>query len=118
MENKINEDNFKIKVQRANKHHAKKREIGEVLHLFIQTVTDIVYRIYECVRKPTAGIANYTNLQSFSTTFNSLLMEVPAITAYCNECLKDISTTYGSKPKKILLYSGSTSLGRDVLRNV
>jgi len=118
LENKINEDNFKIKVQRANKHHAKKREIGEVLHLFIQTVTDIVYRIYECVRKPTAGIANYTKLQSFSTTFNSLLMEVPAITAYCNECLKDISTTYGSKPKKILLYSGSTSLGRDVLRNV
>ena len=118
LENKISEENFKIKVQRANKHHAKKREIGEIVHLFVETVTDIVYRINEFLLQHNTEIPISHNRQIFSKNLNSLIEEVPVIKEYCNECLKDIATTYNSKPKKILLYSSSSSAGRDVLRNI
>ena len=118
LENKINEEEFKVKVQRANKHHAKKREIGEVLHLFIQTITDIVFRINDFVNK-TNEIHTSQDLPLFAGQLTELTNEVPAITVYCNECLKDISSTYNSKPKKIVLYTLSTFRGgaRDVLTN-
>ena len=42
----ITEEEFKIKVQRANKSHEKKREILEVLNMFVTTVGDIMHRAF------------------------------------------------------------------------
>ena len=47
----ITENDFKVRVQRANKQHEKKREIGEIVHLYIQTITDIIYRLAEYAKK-------------------------------------------------------------------
>jgi hypothetical protein len=61
------------------------------LDLFIQTVTDIMYRIE----------------LSHPDDFNrpSMLSEVGRIQQYCNECLEEIANTYGSRVKKLVLYN-------------
>jgi hypothetical protein len=82
---------FQQTVQRENKKYEKKKEIAEVLDLFIQTVTDIMYRIE----------------LSHPNDFNrpSIFSEIGRIQQYCNECLEEIANTYGSRVKKLVLYN-------------
>ena len=96
----ITENDFKVRVQRANKQHEKKREIGEVVHLYIQTITDIVYRLAEY----TKTIPSTENSEAILENSNKVLDESEAICSYVNECLQDIATTYGSVKKAIRIY--------------
>lgn len=108
----LSEEDFKVRVQRANKQHEKKREIGEVIHLYIQTVTDIVYRLNEYARNDEdliiQGSLNRANSDEerevISNKAIAMLDESLAIRDYANECLADIATTYGSKKKAIRIY--------------
>jgi hypothetical protein len=106
--NQISEEEFKMKVQRANKANEKKREIGNVLQLFVQTVTDIIYRVHE--RATTARVVangngnNNDSKVELRDQVNEILDEVEAIRAYSNECLESIGTTYGSKKKWLTVY--------------
>ena len=82
---------FQQTVQRENKKYEKKKEIAEVLDLFIQTVTDIMYRIE----------LTHPNDSNRPVIF----LEVSRIQQYCNECLEEIANTYGSRVKKLVLYN-------------
>ena len=105
LQKKISEEEFKIKVQRANKLHEKKREMSGVLNLFVTTVADIMYRIEVYIhglnRDPLVSAASKLNVE---TQVGVILDEVDVIRTYSNECLRNIANTYGSKPKQLVMY--------------
>ena len=89
MRNQITKDELKVLLQRNNKRNEKHREILNVFELVVNTVQDIILRIYNNLSNP--------NMEtSFESKFVEL-NEIPPIIKYANECLKDISKTYSSK---------------------
>ena len=109
----ISEDEFKIKIQRANKLHQKKREIGEIIHLFIQTVTDIMYRINDSVSNK-RGCTTKEERDTVYQNIQNNLSEVNEIIKYTDECFEDIASTYNCKKRKIKIYT-SRERYREVL---
>lgn len=108
----IDEDTFKTRVQRANKQHEKKREIGDVIHLYLQTVTDIVHRLGDYAKTPLVQgnktkATNTEERTAIKNRSNAILNEAEAIRDYANECLRDIGNTYGSKAKAIRIYDAA-----------
>jgi hypothetical protein len=103
LQKKISEDEFKIKVQRANKMHEKKREISGVLNMFVTTVADIIQRVEVFTQGLPAGQNTASKLEA-EVQIGVILDEVETIRTYTNECLLTISNTYGSKPKQLVLY--------------
>jgi len=109
----ISESDFKIRVQRANKKHEKKREMGEILDLFSRTVTEIVLRMVQ-ESTPDSG---FEQIQPF-------WKEIEGIQEYANEVLCDIATTYACKKHQLMFYNtvigykykqnGNDKLTRDV----
>ena len=131
--NEISEEDFKIKVQRANKQHEKKREIGDVIRLYIQTITDITFRLHEYSQNTVSLVRQdrdkaepfkartYEERILVKQHANEILNETEVILDYANECLFDIGTTYGSKIKGIKIYSLDQPVyhgGRDVLYTI
>ena len=75
---KINEKEFKFELQKANKSYDKKKEIRDVLIMFRNAATDIIYRYFDDL-----------NID----TINEI---IPLIDYVNNECLESISKTYNS----------------------
>jgi hypothetical protein len=93
LRNKISEENFKIQIQRLDKKHQKNREIHNIFTILNNTVTDILYRFESEVRS-----ANfYTRSIEEKQSTIDILNEIDRIREYVNECLLEISKTYGSK---------------------
>ena len=116
LRNRISEEEFKIKIQRANKQHQKKREIGEIIHLFVQSTTDILYRVHDCVDgKPKCKTPPEQDV--LHTQITTLLDEINTLVEYTDECFVDIATTYGCKQRKIRIYNDRDRY-RDVLVTV
>lgn len=126
----ITAEEFKIRIQRANKQHAKKREMGDVIRLYIQTITDIAFRLSAYSQDTTSlkkkeegdrkahSLEERTNIKKHAS---DMLNEVEAIREYANECLLDIGNTYGAKVKEIRVYSADEPTyrgARDVLFTV
>lgn len=108
----ISEKIFKLKLQQNNKKFEKKREIFEVLQLFKNTVTEIIFRYRDAVRQlynnDINEIQEYENIQ--------ILNEVPVIIEYVNECLLNISKTYSSTQLHIVInYPENTGRSSEVL---
>jgi hypothetical protein len=94
----ISEQVFVRNIQRDDKKTEKYREIYEVLNLFVQTITDIMYRIF----------AKTSEINEISTKsaviFTEILLitdEIKRIQEYVNECLDEISVTYKCVKYKI-----------------
>lgn len=98
LRNYIDETEFKIRLQRMDKKTSRQREIYDILTVIQNAVTDILYRYYEKV--------------NVNTTYDSLIEEekreillipdeIKNIINYANECLKDVSTTYGTKERRL-----------------
>jgi hypothetical protein len=83
--NEIDEETFKILVQRNDKKHRKNNEISQVIQVSITTVTDIVFRIIDNLKKSAPG----------EDKFDELMSEFNGVREYCNEIFKDISFAYG-----------------------
>jgi len=84
LRNKLTKDELKIRLQREDKNHQKRREIHNVFTMLVNTVTDIIYRFHnDVITKNGNGI--------------STLSEVDQIVTYSNECFADISKIWGSK---------------------
>jgi len=83
--NEIDEDTFKILVQRNDKKHRKNNEISQVLQVSITAATDIVFRIIDDLKKSTPG----------NDKFDEIMSEFNGVREYCNEIFKDISFAYG-----------------------
>ena len=93
LRNKISEETFKIQIQRLDKKHQKNLEIHNVFTILYNTITDILYRFDNEVR---AGSFSMRSIEEQQSTID-ILKEIDRIRDYVNECLLDISKTYGSK---------------------
>jgi len=103
--NKLIDDNeFRMKIQRKSKLHEKKHEIGLILDLFIRTTTEILLRMGRELQ--VAYNSRYTeNPMRLNKTIEEYLKEVEGIREYANDCLKDISTAFMCKRKEIHFYT-------------
>lgn len=77
MRKKITQEQFKTTIYKREKHLEKKREIHDVLMMYINSMTDILYRLRD--------------------SNNQDLTEINALKMYTNGCLNKISTIYNSK---------------------
>ena len=86
MRNYIDEDQFKVLLQKDYKKSNKYREILEVIQLLSVTIIDIVFRFIEEIKDP-LWVYNLERIK-----------EIDAIVKYANECFLKISRTYNSIP--------------------
>jgi hypothetical protein len=88
MRNLISEDTFKFEVQKNDKRFQRNTEISNIIQLFVDTVTDIVYRFRD-------NLTEYaTKTETEQTAICQILDEIKPITEYSNDCFRDISKTY------------------------
>lgn len=94
MRNFIDEQCFKTRLQRDNKKYEKKREISEILEMFITTSSDIMRRYYRELR----------NCKTAEEIFKiTILQEIDRIVEYANECLAVTCNVYDSVKLCIVL---------------
>lgn len=97
LRNQINEDQFKSILQKNDKKVSKKREIYLVYVMFMNTVTDILYRFRDIVGENNLSSIDDEKIQQMAATLN----EVKQIVKYVNECLCGIEKVYSCKIHKL-----------------
>ena len=90
----MDEKKFKRRVQMLYKKFYKEKEIQNVLVMFKQTVTDILYRYRE-------ALDHEQGTPEEALKHTSILDEVGYLEQYVNTCLKNISIAYQSTPLEI-----------------
>lgn len=101
LRNYIDESEFKMRLQRMDKKTSQKREIYDILTVIQNATTDILYRYLDMI---TQKMDNTTyNRLSEDDKRDILLIpsEIKNIINYANECLQDVSTTYGTIQKRL-----------------
>jgi hypothetical protein len=88
--NLISEEQFKTTLQRDVKKNNKKREIFQVLDLYVRSMADILFRYYEMLKKAEPDQCD-----------NEILGEINTLVVYVNECFKRIGNNYSSVVKFI-----------------
>uniref|UniRef100_A0A6C0I0M5 RING-type domain-containing protein n=1 Tax=viral metagenome TaxID=1070528 RepID=A0A6C0I0M5_9ZZZZ len=104
--NEISEPAFKLQLQRDDKRHHKLQELSELFDIVVHTVTDIIHRFQLHVEECPEGEID-------TVIFN----EIDRIVDYTNECLADISKTYGST-KIVLDYNIRLHTGVSALKKL
>lgn len=85
LRNRLTAERFKSLLQQRNKRIHKHREIRNIIDVMSNTTTDILFRFREYL------------MNSPQTECKlDILNEIDRIREYANECLRDISHTYGS----------------------
>lgn len=101
----ISEQEFRVQVQRLHKKHEKKREIFDVLTVYIQSATDILFRFGELVREQGDQsvhmllLGNQAGYDEMIRERAQVLDEVRALIEYCNGCFEDIGKMFQGKPR-------------------
>jgi len=109
LRNRLTEKEFQVKLQRANKLYDKKKETGDVIRLFLQATTDIIFRLIHNLRTA-------KTMPDHVGILDAHFLEVERIRDYVNECLKDISHTFTVDVRTIRLYPhDAPTHPRDVL---
>lgn len=96
MRNKITQADFKMMIQRNNKRFDKNTEIRNVYDLLLNTVTDIILRVYNNLRTERLQFDTTVTITSFELLFEPF-EEIHPIVEYVNECFKEIGHTYSSR---------------------
>jgi hypothetical protein len=95
LEKAIDKATFVRSVQKAAKKKELDQEVGQILHMFIQVVTDTIHRCYATLRPlkmdDVVGIAKVAEI----------LQEVESLRVYVNERLKEVFSTYHYKVREI-----------------
>jgi len=81
----INAERFKSMLQQRHKKILKHGEIRNVIDVVVNTITDILFRFREYLESSPQTECNI-----------EMLDEIDRIREYANECLSEISHTYGS----------------------
>ena len=97
--NEITESRFSSRVHAAYKAFEKKQDIGHVIQLQYQGVTDIIYRFADALKS--MGKMDSQSLAKIHSIFS----EVDELTKYSNEILREHSATYHCK-NYVITYSG------------
>jgi len=84
MRNKIGKQTFEKRIQEKEKKNIKNNEIANVLNMYVNCMTDILYRL---VNNPEAS--------------QTIKEEINALKDYVNESLQRISSTFNSKTYKL-----------------
>jgi len=108
MRNMITKDVFQTRIQRDNKKNEHKREIHDLLQMFIQNITDILYRAYELYSNNRGVfLENTAHVQrnTLALEISTVLKEAERLRLYVNECLIDIAKTYITTPKRIVFFT-------------
>ena len=94
----IDETEFKMRLQRMDKKTNVKREIYDIMNVVQNAVTDIIYRLYDKM----LNMETTYELSGDETKaeFDIIMDEMPRIKEYANECLQDLSNTYGTVRKR------------------
>lgn len=87
----IDEPKFKILVQREHIKFEKKKEISDILGMFVQTSTDILYRYHDALKNP-----NSLSMSEFENSVNAIIAELKALVVFTNECFEVTSDTFKS----------------------
>lgn len=85
----ITETSFKRLLQKRDKETNKKQEIANVLGMYVNSATDIMYRYINELK------------ENKHNNFREYLRELISLMDYANECLASISDVYKSKKLKI-----------------
>ena len=118
MRKQINKETFQIRIQRDNKKHEKKREMHDILHMFIQAVTDVIYRALSLLEKEKTLfyaenlVSKHLERTVVEENVLEVMKEIEAIRLYTNECILEICNVYESKPKQIVLHDRTDHHGR------
>jgi len=96
LKNSVSEDEFKKNIYKREKDLQKRRSIANVIAMYINCMTDIMYRVYDDINIDEKNIyPNGTSkMQGFMREFKQLKL-------YTEECLGDIAKVYKSKPVKL-----------------
>ena len=86
LENIIDEEEFKMLIQRNDKKNKKNTEIAQIIQLANTAVTDIVYRIIDRLQK--------CKVNDFD--LDICMVEIVELRNYCNNIFKEIAYTYGT----------------------
>lgn len=86
LENIIDEEEFKMLIQRNDKKNKKNTEISQVIQLANTAVTDIVYRIIDHLQK--------CKVNEFD--LDTCMIEIAELRNYCNNIFREIAYTYGT----------------------
>jgi hypothetical protein len=116
MRNKIDKDTFQSRIQRDNKKYEKKKEMFEILQMFIQTMTDILYRFSDSIKNlklvyKLSDNIRQLKIDALRTEYDGMIREVAGIVEYVNDFLLEISNTYGCQRYEVRPY------GKLVLNN-
>ena len=88
LEKTIDKPTFVRSVQKVAKRRELDQEVSQILQMFVQVVTDIMYRCYATLRPlkmdDVVGVARVAEI----------LQEVETLRVYVNERLKEVFTTY------------------------
>jgi hypothetical protein len=93
MRGKITEDYFKRRVQMLYKKHAKNKEIYDILSMFTQTVTEILYRYRDMLDNDR------------KTELEATIGEITPLTEYANKCLSIVGEMYNSTKLRVSVTS-------------
>ena len=91
--NKIQPNNMKIMLQRAEKKTLRESETREVLQMVCNTSEDIMLRFAEYIDR----------LEPNSEFDSKILDEMDKMLEYANECIHDIGTTYQCRVNTFIL---------------
>ena len=83
---RINETEFKIKIQRTDKAESKKRDILNIIVTFRDAASDITFRLYDKTR------SGKITIEEFYTFYN----EYMTLKKYVDSCLQTTADVYGS----------------------
>lgn len=100
----IDESKFKILVQRAHIKYEKKKEISDILGMYIQSSTDILFRMHAAIRARDA------------LATESIMREMQALVVFANECFDAVAETFKSVPLHITIaaINGAILAGKPV----
>jgi hypothetical protein len=105
LSNEISEANFKLQLQRDDKRHHKAQEVSEIFDIVVNVVTDNMYRFLAYIDTAPQNDIN-----------TDMFVEIHRIVDYANECLADVSKTYGTTRMAldytVRLYTGNNAINK------
>lgn len=94
LRNLITEQKFKQAVQKRDKKTLKNEEVCQILTMFVNAFTDIVYRTKGSIFNVHNNDLNIPTLIQIHDFINSLYNEIQNLLEYTNKCLYDLSNVY------------------------
>ena len=91
----------KVYYKKNDKRDKKKREMYNIYLLYVNTVTDIIFRFYNIIKD--AENRKAIQSQEHCIPLKAMLNEVIAIYDYANECFETVAKTYKSTPHRVFL---------------